>query len=76
MFAHNLKVMWYGPVIIKPFNRAMSTADRTKTSQIGNTRTSVGRGQGSYSPAVINQTEVFWLLYKKTTLMGKAPLQL
>lgn len=57
-------------------NREMSTVDRTKTGKIGNTRTSVGRGKNSYSTAVINQTEVFWLLHKKTTLMGGAHLQL
>lgn len=54
------------------FNRATFTVEETKTGKIGNTRRSVGHGR--YSTAVINQTEAFWLLYRKTTLIGGAPL--
>lgn len=58
------------------FNRAMSTADRIKTGKTENTRASVGHDKSSYSTAVINQTEVFWLLHREAAVMRGVHLQL
>lgn len=47
-----------------------------KIGKFENTRASVACSESSYLTTVINQTEAFWLLYKKATVMGGGRLQL